>query len=270
MKEIPSKMSSVTSIVLHALIIPVWIVLFYLLYQPDWACSWLDMGAENAVERLTFNLLMIMCIVLGILVASRTVMILFRKWIPLAWIRYVAWIVCEWAAMSLFVGMYMALMYKGQYMYFEAVGRSAVILIGSMFYPYAIIELSLALLGVIDEPQRDEDDLIRLYDNTKRLKLVIAANSILYIEADENYVIIKYTEGERIKEYTLRNSMKSLEEIMQKHGIVRCQRSYYVNPNRVKVLRKDKEGMIVAELDTADVKPIRVSPKYYALLSERL
>lgn len=263
-------MSSVTAILLHSLIIPAWVVLFHLLYQPEWSSSWLGMNAENAPRMMTFNLLMIMCILLGIMLISRILMYVLRKWMPLILPRYIVWTLCEWAAMSLFVGMYMALMYKGQYMYFDAVGRSAILLIEAMIYPYAIIDLSLALMGVISEPRQDEDNLIRLYDNTKRLKLVIAANSILYVEADENYVIIKYTEGERIKEYTLRNSMKSLEEIMQRNGIVRCQRSYYVNPRHVKVLRKDKEGMIVAELDTNEVKPIRVSPKYYALLSERL
>lgn len=270
MKEIPGKMSSVTSLLLHVLVIPVWIVLFYLLYEPQWAVSWLDMGAPNSGEMMTFNLLMIMCIVMGILLASRILMILFRKWIPLVWLRYVVWILCEWAAMSLFVGMYMALMYKGEYLFFNAAGRSAIILIGSMFYPYAIIETTLALFGVLDEPRIEDNDLIRLHDSFRRLKLVISADSILYIEADENYVIIRYVEGERLKEYTLRASMKSLAELMSKHNIVRCQRSYYVNPRHVKVLRKDKEGMIIAELDHPDVRPIRVSQKYYALLSERL
>lgn len=270
MKEIPAKMSSIASIILHTLIIPLWIVVFYLIYRPSWVTGWLNMGTPDSEQTLTFNLLIIMCITMGIILGSRILMLLFRKWIPLVGFRYTIWVVCEGVAMSLFVGMYMALMYKGEYMYFEAVARSALLLSASIIYPTLILDLSLALMGILEEPKIDDEDLIRLYDNTKRLKLVIAANSILFVEADENYVIIKYTEGERIKEYTLRNSMKSLEDILQKHGIIRCQRSYYINPRHVKVLRKDKEGMIVAELDAPDVKSIRVSPKYYALLSERL
>jgi DNA-binding LytR/AlgR family response regulator len=57
--------------------------------------------------------------------------------------------------------------------------------------------------------------------------------------------------------------MKSLEPLMQKHGMVRCQRSYYINPSHIKVLRKDKEGMIWAELDIINTKQIPVSAKYY-------
>ena len=115
-----------------------------------------------------------------------------------------------------------------------------------------------------------EDDLIRFCDSTQRLKLVIAAETILYIQADENYVNIHYIEGGNRKEYALRNSMRSIEELLQKHGIVRCQRSFFVNPKHVKVLRRDKEGVIVAELDFADTNPIPVSPKYYQELNQRL
>ncbi|MBR6018402.1 MAG: LytTR family transcriptional regulator [Paludibacteraceae bacterium] len=264
--ETPKKITSLSSLLTHALVIPVWMLVFYLLYEPAWAMGWLDMGQGKS----TFNLLMIMCIVLGVISLSRIIMKAYRKWIPLTWLRYAVWYACEWLAMSLFVGMYMALMYKGEYPYFAAVGRSAVLLFASTIYPYLVINLLFTAIGISEEPKDADDDLLRLYDSTKRLKLVIAAGAIQYIQADENYVIIRYTEGERIKEYTLRNSMKSLEELMQQHGIVRCQRSYYVNPQHVKVLRRDKEGMIVAELDHPDLKPIRVSPKYYDQLSARL
>ena len=76
-------------------------------------------------------------------------------------------------------------------------------------------------------------------------------------------------EGEALKEYTLRQSMKGIETLMDKHGIIRCQRSYFVNPRHVKVLRRDKEGIIQAELDTHN-QHVPVSPKYYEQLSKML
>ena len=57
---------------------------------------------------------------------------------------------------------------------------------------------------------------------------------------------------------------------MEKHGIIRCQRSYFVNPRHVTVLRRDKEGFIQAELDVNNSKPVPVSPKYYEQLSKML
>ena len=89
-------------------------------------------------------------------------------------------------------------------------------------------------------------------------------------EAEENYVSIHYMEGEKEKEYSLRQSMRGIEELMSKHGIVRCQRSYFVNPRHVTVLRKDKEGMIQAELDVNGSRPVPVSPKYYEDLNKML
>ena len=77
-------------------------------------------------------------------------------------------------------------------------------------------------------------------------------------------------DGDRVAIYSLRNSMKSLEPLMQKHGMVRCQRSYYINPQHVKVLRKEKEGVIMAELDMQGVSAIPVSPRYYDDLAKLL
>ena len=79
-----------------------------------------------------------------------------------------------------------------------------------------------------------------------------------------------FKEGELQKEYSLRQSMRGIEELMEKHGIVRCQRSYFVNPKHVTVLRRDKEGIIQAELDIHGMKAVPVSPKYYDQLSKML
>jgi DNA-binding LytR/AlgR family response regulator len=77
-------------------------------------------------------------------------------------------------------------------------------------------------------------------------------------------------EGEKQKDYSLRQSMRGIEELMERHGIIRCQRSYFVNPRHVTVLRRDKEGFIQAELDIPNSKPVPVSPKYYEQLSNLL
>ena len=173
------------------------------------------------------------------------------------------------------MGLYMALMYKyhplaiGNIYYFPNVGKCILLLLTNVSMPYLFINALFSNFRAYKlAPQ--EDDLVRFADNTQRLKLVIAADAILYIKADENYVNICYTEGERIKEYALRNSMRAIEPLMQRVGIVRCQRSYFVKPRHVTVLRKDKEGVIVAELDTAQQKATPVSPRYYEDLNKLL
>ena len=63
--------------------------------------------------------------------------------------------------------------------------------------------------------------------------------------------------------------MKAIDELCQDHGLLRCHRSFYVNPVHVKVLRKDREGVIFAELD-ADTRHIPVTKRYYDRLAELL
>jgi DNA-binding LytR/AlgR family response regulator len=111
---------------------------------------------------------------------------------------------------------------------------------------------------------------MRFYDNQHNLKIVLTAPVALYIAAEENYVNIFYVENGRVREYSLRSSMKALDELCQDNGLIRCHRSFYINPVHVKVLRKDKDGIMYAELDANDVRHIPVSKKYYDRLSEML
>ena len=148
-----------------------------------------------------------------------------------------------------------------------------------LLYPYLLLGCIFTLLQKPEQTVQ-EDELVRFQDSTGQLKLVLASSAIVYVEASTNYVIIKYTEGERLRDYQLRNSMNAIEPLLAKHGITRCQRSYFINPRHVTALRKDKEGVILAELDTASLQErnltssalriIPVSPRYYDELSKML
>ena len=265
MKQIPAETLSLTSLLLHILALPSFFLCFILLYQSEWMLDFLGMGRDMVV----FNTLILMCIIIGVLCGSRIPMTACRKHLHLPWVYYILWSLAEMVVMALFMALYMALMYRGEEGYFLCAGKCMLILVATISYPYAIINLLMYCTRTVPTTA-EEDNLMRFYDGTQRLKLVIAANAILYIQADENYVHIHYIEGEREKEYALRNSMRAIEEGLQKHGIVRCQRSFFVNPRHVKVLRRDKEGIIVAELDFANTKAVPVSPKYYQELNNHL
>lgn len=172
--------------------------------------------------------------------------------------------------MGLFTALYMTLMYHGQYTYYGVAGGCIMMLTAVLIYPYLMAGWLWREMGQRELAEVDDDSLMRFRNTQKQVKLLIASSAVLYIEAKENYVIIHYKDGDKIREYTLRSSMVALEGLLQKHGIVRCQRSYYINPVHVKVLRKDKEGMISAELTTPNQKAIPVSPKYYEALTALL
>ena len=264
MSKTPSSIQSITTLLLHTFATPVFYLGFILIYESRWMMEFLDAGHEMA----TFNTLMLTSILIGVVGGSRIAMNILGKRVRLSWWQYTLWSFFEVFVFSCFAALYMALIY-GTYGYFPALAKCLQISIATLSFPYIIFALLMALIRP-DEEEVAEEDLVRFADSTGRLKLVIAHDVILYIEAQENYISIHYMEGEKIKEYSLRQSMRGIEELMERHGIIRCQRSYFVNPRHVKVLRRDKEGFIQAELDIMNSKPVPVSPKYYEQLSKML
>lgn len=185
----------------------------------------------------------------------------------MSYFGYAAWCVAEIILMALFCSLYMWLAGRRTVQYFTVLGRCIELLFMTLAYPYIIITLVMCLIDASHRPASgDSEVLVRFTDSQHRLKLVIATSSILYIEAEENYVRIHYLESGIEKDYVLRNSMKSIEELVTRHGLARCHRSYFLNPSHVKVLRKDKDGVILAELDS-EAREIPVSKKYYDNIS---
>lgn len=260
---VTSSLLSITVIFLHIFAMPVFYLAFILIYESQWMLEFLDTGHGYMV-----NALLISCILIGVMASSRIPMSLIGRSYRLSWWQYALWSFAEVAVFCCFAALYMALVY-GDYGYFPALGKCFCIAFATLPYPYIVNAILFALIRP-DEMGTTEEDLVRFVDNTGRLKLVIAHDVILFIEAQENYVSIHYLEGEQQKEYTLRQSMRGIEELMERHGIIRCQRSFFVNPRHVTVLRRDKEGMIQAELDIANGKSVPVSPKYYEQLSNLL
>lgn len=264
MRKIPQSLLSVTVMLWHVLAMPVYFLGFILFYHSQWMVRFLDANRGMTI----FNTLMLMCILIGIMCASRIPMTVYRDRLRLSWLQYTLWSFGEMVIFSAFAALYMALIY-GDFGYFPALAQCFRLSSSILPFAYIILALIFALIRP-DEEEAKEEDLIRFADNTGRLKLVIAHDVLLYIEAKENYITIHYLEGAKLKEYVLRQSMRGIEELMDKHGIIRCQRSYFVNPRHVTVLRKDKEGFIQAELDTPNSRPVPVSPKYYEQLSKML
>jgi len=262
MTKIPASIVSTTTTVLHIVAVPVFFLGFILIYESHWMLQFIDAGKGDV-----FNALMLTCILLGILIVSRVPMTVLRQRIRMSWWQYSLWSFAEIFTFSCFAALYMSLIHAEGY--FPTLGKCIQLSFTILPYPYFAFDLLMAHIRP-DADAVPEEDLVRFADSTGRLKLVIAHDVILFIEAQENYVSIHYLEGETLKEYSLRSSMRGIEELMARHGIVRCQRSYFVNPRHVKVLRRDKEGIIMAELDVIGLKPVPVSPKYYEDISKLL
>ncbi len=251
--------------VLHVIVLPVFFFAFMLIYRPFGIIDFL--GKEWFAVHLT----MLSCIILLCEIAVRSIYYILA--LKLNYMLYVLWCFAEIIFTSFFVALYIWLVLHSEMPYFEVVGTSFKILSLVMAIPYTIIALSLRLFAYHNASLAPEDNSIqriRFYDNKHNLKIVLTSDSILYITAEQNYVTIVYNDNGIEREYTLRTSMKAIDELCQENGLVRCHRSYYINPSFVKVLRKDKEGVIFAEMDSKGMIRIPVSKTYYDHLSELL
>lgn len=257
----------------YAFIMPVFFFFFCFVYDPfSFRVLYGNVGGKDS----SFHLIMLSCIMVGVFALSRLVFTFLYKYIPFKRWHYLAWCLGEVIVVSLFFAMYTSLFYKnsGTMPYFAALPKCFKIVSLTLVYPY----VGGILLRVIENQSDDmekmadtpEESRAKFYDEHRRLKLTIDPSVILYVSADANYVNIHYLENDRLKAYQLRNSMKSLEAVARKHGLVRCHRSYYVNPRHVKVLSRDKDGIIYTEFTHEGVGRIPVSKMYYDDLANLL
>ena len=179
MTKIPSSMVSVSTVLIHVFAIPAFFLGFILIYDSQWIDRFLEVGLG-----IVFNTLMLTCILIGVAVASRVGIWAVGKQWRLSWWQYALWSFGEIFVFSCFAALYMALVY-GSFGYFPALGVCLRMSFAVISYPYIIFALLIAFIRP-DEDSVAEEDLVRFADSTGRLKLVIAHDVLLYIEAQEN------------------------------------------------------------------------------------
>lgn len=265
MSEIPRIFRRFVPQLLHVIVLPIFFFTFMIVYRPFNIMDFLGM------EWFGVHVAIMTSIVLVSVLVSR----LLYYYVPmrLNYTLYFFWEVAESVFTSFFVALYLWLVLGKPMPYFEVLILAIMYVFMTLVIPYAVMALSMCIVEYRRRNSGDEDESqhrMRFYDDKHNLKLVVQSDTILYIEADINYVNIYYTENGRVRSFILRSSMKALDELCQDHGLIRCHRSFYINPPHVKVLRKDREGVIYAELDAKDVRHIPVTKRYYERLSEML
>ena len=250
---------------LHIIVLPIFFFCFMLIYKP------LDIVSYFGNEWFAVHLTIISCIILLCAVVSR--LLFYYLPIRLNLAIYISWCLAEVIMASLFVALYLWLALHRDSAYFEVVASSFNYIFLTSLIPYIILALSIRVYEYnqkLVKPEENSSQRMRFYDNRHNLKFVANPESLLYIAAEENYINIFYTENRKEKCYVLRNSMKSVEEICLENGMIRCHRSFYINPRHVDVLRKDKDGIMYAELDMKESRHVPVSKSYYKTLSDAL
>ena len=252
---------------LYMILLPIFCFAFLLIYRP------LNVHNFLGTEFFGIHITSVSCIMFLTLVLLR-LLYYFLPLTKLNYASYIAWCLGEFIFISFFVAIYLWLGLYPDTPYLEMLSVSFKYVTLISVIPYVILSLSLRIYAYHERIHSSDDPTghkrIRFYDDKHNLKIVLASESIQYISAEENYVRIYYLEHSKVRNYVLRSSMKALEESCLENGLVRCHRSYFVNPQHINTLRKEQEGVVYAELDASELQHIPVSKRYLETLSALL
>lgn len=247
-------------------------LVFINIYKPFSSSNWYK------VSEFMFFVYSSVIILTGVLVVviSRLIMYFYSKRHKISYWKYGIWVFLEILFMSVFYTVYTIVLNPGRDVMevFEgSVKNTALVLL----LPYFVLWFyfgwreSVRKLEQIENPDDftiNSPGSIAFRDEKGVLRISLSMYDLMYIESSDNYVLIHYTINDKIKRYLLRNTLKNLEKEFQRTNVVRCHRSYLVNLDRVKVLRRGKEGLFI-ELDAQGADDLPVSKSYQQKVSEK-
>lgn len=246
-------------------------LLFINLFQPFGSRDWYP-GISD-IKYFAFSSLIILTGML-VVVISRVILTAYSKKHDVLYWQYALWIGCEIVAMAIFYTLFARFFPKDgverdiSEIFRQSLTNTALVLL----LPYVISwlyfswkEKSELLENIEQEKAMDthEKTLVAFPDEKGDLKISIMLDNLLYIESADNYATINYMNKSKQSRFLLRNSLKWMEENLSlETPLTRCHRSYIVNMDKVKILKKVKGG-IVLELDAENTPEIPVSKTYY-------
>jgi DNA-binding LytR/AlgR family response regulator len=182
---------------------------------------------------------------------------------------YGLWILAEIFFMALFYTLYVLSIRKNQDIlqtFKESVTNTSLVLL----LPYSILTLYFSWqekenrLKEIGEEKPDGNqkyNILLFHDSQGDLRLSIQRNCLLYIESADNYVIIWYLNKNSVTKFILRSTLKALEEQLAEAHILRCHRSFLVNFDQIKIIRREKDGVYL-DMGVEGVSDIPISKTY--------
>ncbi|WP_102409289.1 LytR/AlgR family response regulator transcription factor [Parabacteroides bouchesdurhonensis] len=262
---IPEYIYQKKNIVRLILLTALFALVFINIYKPFSSSSWYQ------VSEFKFFLFSSLIILTGVLVVviSRIVMYFWGKRHGVTMAGYALWILLEIFFMSLFYTIY-TLVLNPEREYLAVFKESAINTSLVLLLPYSVLHLYFSYqektrqLRLLEEGRAEaamKQNVFSFYDEKNELRLSVKRSNLLYLESADNYVCIWYLNKGQLTKFMLRNSLKAIEESLADTNVLRCHRSYMVNFDQVKVLRREKDG-IYLEMDVEKVPDIPISKTY--------
>lgn len=266
-QKTPDYLNEKSNIVRLILFTAVFALGFINIYQPFGSSEWFKVSPN--IYFLYSSLITLTGVL--VVVVSRIIMYYYCKKKDLQLLHYLLWILAEILAMSSFYALFEKLVLNDTRSFEQLMKSSAMNTSLVLLLPYTILWLYFSWtdkkkrLEQIDHeetlPLAPKKGMLSFHDEKGELKLSVQSDQLLYLESADNYVKIHYLNKGKITHFMLRNSLKNLDENLANTPLVRCHRSYSVNFDKVKILRKEKDGIYLA-MDEENIPDIPVSKTY--------
>ncbi|MDR2585101.1 MAG: LytTR family transcriptional regulator DNA-binding domain-containing protein [Prevotellaceae bacterium] len=246
--------------------------LFINLYKP------LNAGEWDDVSFWVFSLATGIIVVCGMLVvlASRLLMFWRKRKRSISILYYLSMIAAEIFFMALWYVFLQRWVLKNEphpfptHLYFSIQNTALILLIpyliSTLFFEWQ--EKKMSLEKLIKQISR-KAYFIPFNDEKGRLKLTLKTSDLIFLQAADNYVVIHYESIGKTKTYLIRNRLKQFEKDLTEFPVVRCHRSYMVNINHVKLLKREK-GVVQLIMDNEGQNLIPVSKTFENNVSQML
>lgn len=270
-KKIPDFLLRLDNIISQLIFVAAFSLFFFNVYHPFDSTSWLPEGKDKSQYFLAT--LVIIGIGICIISFSRTLIYLLRNRIKFTYLNYSLWILSEVIIMSF---IYCIINKYGLNdprdvfeVYPDALANTTLILL----IPYVVSWLYLSLQEKNAQMSKyienenyvevipNKLSKINFHDERGVLILSINFDNLFYIESAENYINIHYEHKGAIAQTQLRRNLKSIEEEYAEYPLIRCHRSYIVNTNKIKMIKKGKDGFII-DFDQKEIREIPISKTY--------
>jgi DNA-binding LytR/AlgR family response regulator len=259
-KEIPEYFTDRRNIVSFVLFTAIFALVFINIYAPFGVDNWLNV----ADFQLFFYSSIVILIGMLVIAVSRLLMYLLSRKKSIRYGAYALWIMGEIFSMALVYALIQRFFLQGQKDFMVIMRNTVRITAFIILLPYVIYwlylsfkekyvlleKISMTRPGTLDAlneiKQGGAWSMIPFRDEKGILRFSVKREDLLYLEAADNYVLIHYLDRDKQLKYMIRTTLKRIEEEFSEKNLVRCHRSFIINIDHVRTIRKEKEGLIIS------------------------
>jgi hypothetical protein len=266
--KIPDYLIEKRNIVRLILLTAFFALIFINIYAPFGVKTWFNENISQ-IQLFFYSSLIILTGVL-VLVISRIILYHVCKRIAKITLgQYLLWIAAEVISMSMFYALYEKIFLHDQRPFIDALKISSEVTALVLLIPYSMLWLYFSWIDRSrqlkelwgSEITRDLKEMIPFRDEKGVMRISVKTIDLLYLQAADNYVTIVYSTQQKVAKYMLRSSLKLIENDLKGSPLIRCHRSYMVNFEKVKIIRRESDGLRL-ELEAPTLLEIPVSKTY--------